>query len=372
MRTALVTGAFLVPFAGQAHGATILGETFDPTGCTGNTTYIQTVDPGNRYRVPFDGVITSWSYQADAVAPATAVQLKIASVDPGADLTLDTANITIVAESAVETPTPGVVNTFQTRIPVSTGQRIGEWVDGGDSGCSRFDPTYTDHYFNDNVPSGTTHSFFREHFQQNISARLEPDADRDGFGDETQDQCPTDASTQGACPQPPTAECQGATVNKIDGTEADDTLTGTPAPDAIFGLGGNDEIDGVDGDDCLDGGDGDDILRGGADNDLELGSEGNDKVRGQGGKDKLKGGDGEDRLNGGEGKDRLAGGEGKDKLNGSAAKDKLKGNGGADDINAVDAKTDRVNCGGGDDKAVVDPIDRVSRNCETVREVDKS
>ena len=34
-------------------------------------------------------------------------------------------------------------------------------------------------------------------------ARLEADADRDGFGDETQDQCPTDASTQGACPVTP-------------------------------------------------------------------------------------------------------------------------------------------------------------------------
>jgi len=32
---------------------------------------------------------------------------------------------------------------------------------------------------------------------------LEPDADHDGFGDETQDQCPTHASTQGPCPPPP-------------------------------------------------------------------------------------------------------------------------------------------------------------------------
>ena len=30
--------------------------------------------------------------------------------------------------------------------------------------------------------------------------REEPDADGDGFGDESQDQCPTDASTQGPCP----------------------------------------------------------------------------------------------------------------------------------------------------------------------------
>jgi hypothetical protein len=29
-----------------------------------------------------------------------------------------------------------------------------------------------------------------------ISARLEADSDSDGFGDKTQDQCPTDATTQ--------------------------------------------------------------------------------------------------------------------------------------------------------------------------------
>src|SRR5262249_49078219 len=32
-----------------------------------------------------------------------------------------------------------------------------------------------------------------------VSAVIEPDADHDGFGDETQDQCPTQATTQGPC-----------------------------------------------------------------------------------------------------------------------------------------------------------------------------
>ncbi|HEY2604257.1 MAG TPA: hypothetical protein VGI67_22050, partial [Thermoleophilaceae bacterium] len=32
-----------------------------------------------------------------------------------------------------------------------------------------------------------------------VSADIEPDADHDGFGDETQDQCPTQATTQGPC-----------------------------------------------------------------------------------------------------------------------------------------------------------------------------
>lgn len=35
-----------------------------------------------------------------------------------------------------------------------------------------------------------------------VNATVEPDADHDGFGDETQDGCAANASTQGACPTP--------------------------------------------------------------------------------------------------------------------------------------------------------------------------
>jgi hypothetical protein len=36
-----------------------------------------------------------------------------------------------------------------------------------------------------------------------VQATIEPDADGDGYGDETQDQCPTQASTQGPCDNTP-------------------------------------------------------------------------------------------------------------------------------------------------------------------------
>lgn len=168
------------------------------------------------------------------------------------------------------------------------------------------------------------------------------------------------------------AACQGANVAAKTGGPGDDVIVGTDGPDAISGLAGDDELDGVDGRDCLSGDDGKDILRGGADRDVAMGADGKDKVRGLGGRDRLKGGDGKDRVNGGEGRDRLKGGDGRDKMRGGAAKDRYKGNGGDDRINSVDAKTDRVNCGGGDDdRATVDPIDKVAKNCEQVREVQK-
>ena len=59
-------------------------------------------------------------------------------------------------------------------------------------------------------PAGSSVGFGPVEFEARLllSAQLEPDADHDGYGDETQDQCPTDAATQGPCPlvTPPPAD----------------------------------------------------------------------------------------------------------------------------------------------------------------------
>ena len=44
---------------------------------------------------------------------------------------------------------------------------------------------------------------FEPSVQLDVSAVFELEADNDGFGDETQDLCPTNASTQGPCPAAP-------------------------------------------------------------------------------------------------------------------------------------------------------------------------
>jgi hypothetical protein len=44
----------------------------------------------------------------------------------------------------------------------------------------------------------------------------------------------------------------------------------------------------------------------------------------------------------------------------------LKGNAGKDKLKARDGEKDKVNCGGGEDKATVDDKDKVAGNCETV------
>lgn len=179
--TFLLAAGALVAFPAGAHSATTLGETFEPDSCA-EETYIQTFDPGNRYTVPFDGVITRWSIQTDATPPPVA-RFKVGRVPPGADLMLD-INLTIVGQSALESLAPSALNTFGTQIPVKAGDKIGEYITGE---CSRSDPAYIDHYCCEDVQPGTTELFTMENYQQNISAVLEKDCDNDGLGDETQD-----------------------------------------------------------------------------------------------------------------------------------------------------------------------------------------
>jgi Right handed beta helix region/RTX calcium-binding nonapeptide repeat (4 copies) len=87
-----------------------------------------------------------------------------------------------------------------------------------------------------------------------------------------------------------------------------------------------------------------------------IGTDDGDRLRGRGGRDVLRGKAGEDCLNGGADEDRL---------NGGAGRDLLKGGGGDDVINAQDGDSDKVRCGFGEDRAIVDAIDNAKR-CENV------
>ena len=61
-------------------------------------------------------------------------------------------------------------------------------------------PADTFVYRSDDPPLGTTIAYETGSGELfDLSAQLEPDADRDGFGDDTQDGCPRDAVTQGPC-----------------------------------------------------------------------------------------------------------------------------------------------------------------------------
>lgn len=117
---------------------------------------------------------------------------------------------TTVGSSSAETLTASSLNTFPTRITAQAGDGIGLIIFTGSHKCTiaaTGDPgdvanisgaandTGTTATYNPPSPGGT---------RANVSAVVEPDTDNDGFGDETQDGCPTDAITQGGCPVPDT------------------------------------------------------------------------------------------------------------------------------------------------------------------------
>lgn len=156
-------------------------------------------------------------------------------------------------------------------------------------------------------------------------------------------------------------ECRGETATIVGNprSKQPEGLSGTGGRDVVVAFGGDDVITPGVGDDVVCAGPGDDRVFGGGDNgrDLIYGDKGEDTIRGQAGRDRLVGGEGHDILRGLGENDDLAGGPGRDLLVG----------GGEDDrIDALDGQRDVVRCGPGRDIAIVDPADRVDRDCQRV------
>src|SRR4029077_14941328 len=102
------------------------------------------------------------------------------------------------------TPSLGGVNKG---IPIAAGQRLGVVRSTGTSGEGA-------QFWSNSSSGGALGTSFGIHnsgsqsylsmsdFEQLIQYSVEPDADHDGFGDETQDKCTTNPTTHGTCPSP--------------------------------------------------------------------------------------------------------------------------------------------------------------------------
>jgi len=109
------------------------------------------------------------------------------------------------------------------------------------------------------------------------------------------------------------------------------------------------------------------------------GNSGTSTLIGRGGDDELVGHDFDDAVDGGAGNDHVEGGLGNDTVTGGPGRDVIYGDAtasrctyysckipfGNDVINARDGEPDQIECGIGQDRAVVDAVDTVS-GCETV------
>jgi hypothetical protein len=207
-----------------ASAATQLGQVspVDHTGTcgAGNTVQAEATEATTPpYTVPAaGGVITSWSHKGTLEDPGSG-RLQIWRNAGG-------LNFTLVARSALRDFTAGV-NTFPTRIPVAGGELLGFLTAAEtETGCS-YVGAAGDRVAHEGpteaAPDETrTMMFAFGDLLLNVSARLEPDGDGDGFGDESQDDCPGQAGPSNGCPP-------GTSPPPDDGSPPPDD--GLPPPD---------------------------------------------------------------------------------------------------------------------------------------------
>ncbi|HEX2127753.1 MAG TPA: hypothetical protein VHF58_00895 [Solirubrobacterales bacterium] len=216
-RTAVLTLIAAAGIAGQASAATTLGQTFVPEAglaglCAGDYTFLQTTSAAIPYAAPSSGVITEWSFHANATPPSS-LRFKVARREA-------VNEYRITGQSELKTPVANTLNTYPAQISVSAGDVIGFYLGAGGAGCSMIEPGYQFHYLMAvDPPPGDLYIFTPQsepEVRLDLSARLEPDVDNDGFGDETQDGCPTSAERQDHCPSPvaPDSDAPETTLTK--------------------------------------------------------------------------------------------------------------------------------------------------------------
>jgi hypothetical protein len=167
----------------------------------------------------------------------------------------------------------------------------------------------------------------------------------------------------------------------LTGTDGPDVLAGGGGDDTLSGLGGNDRLRGGGGNDTLDGGPGADDMAGGSGRDavsyaqstgvvVSLDDLANDGAPGEQDNaqtdiEDIFGGPGNDDLRGNAGANTIDGGAGDDRLRGGGGRDSLFGGDGADRLDSRDGVADALDCGAGEDVALVDSRDSIA-SCEVV------
>jgi hypothetical protein len=201
----------------RSFGAVTIGVSLDQpssgiVGAGGGATFVQTALPGGVNQSPITGVAVRYRVQSNVWGD---IRLRILRPVAG------TSTFDAVGTSATSSLTGAfddLVHEFPARLPISAGDHIG--IDATNSARIR-----------NTLPAGSTYGYWFPILADPdppsaptpgggmthailLNADVELDADRDGFGDETQDACPTDASTQAACPVAPVAAAPQAKTKK--------------------------------------------------------------------------------------------------------------------------------------------------------------
>lgn len=167
--------------------------------CTANTGHATSSTGTNPYVATSGGVITEWRFRAETNPGTIALQVMAPSSD--------TSTYTPLAETPPAVLIADQLNKVQARIPISAGQMIGLRAVTASHGCwATTTADFTDHGSSPPAPlpggGPAMYGFGSGGAATNIAATVEPDADGDGFGDETQDGCPGNPNRSDDCVAP--------------------------------------------------------------------------------------------------------------------------------------------------------------------------
>ena len=202
---ALLSGLLLAFAPGPAQAAVTIGSNlsgpFDPASngdcvevdsCAG----IHYVLPERATASPIDGVVVRWRVRGTG-----AMRLFVARY-----VAYDTVRRKGTS-AAGEAVLGAALSTFPTGLPIRAGEHAGIMLENGASISARQDDgAYLDVFVpppSATEPTSAQGDFLDQPVEVAYNADIEPDADQDGYGDETQDLCPTSALTALPCPALP-------------------------------------------------------------------------------------------------------------------------------------------------------------------------
>jgi hypothetical protein len=194
-----VSGGVALSLAVAQGSSTEVGETTaNPVVGVGSPVAPFSTVPGSPSYATPSGVLTSWRFHSSGDASAGSVRLKIFRyIGPG-------LAFKVLAESSQKTLSPSTSYEFKERIPVSSGDLLGLTATGDAEVAITVPGTPQNQlaqFLGGDISVGQTGTATTTfpNLRPSVAATVEPDADHDGYGDETQDKCPVDATTQGFC-----------------------------------------------------------------------------------------------------------------------------------------------------------------------------
>lgn len=211
--------------ASSAGAATTIGSKCVSNSGSPSTHFTTGTSNGESYVVPFNGVLTTWGTdRTQDPNPASVAAVLGSPTGP---------NWVVLSSTAYENVPGSSAASFAARLPVSAGQTLGSatFYSNPPVMCSTSNISDAGVYYGNPIAVGTPFSPTTiNSYKAAIWATIEPDADGDGYGDDSQDKCPQSAAWQNPCPELKIAQQLSASSSEIKilaSTTVDTTLTAT-------------------------------------------------------------------------------------------------------------------------------------------------